>query len=234
MVYRWKQQTGYFEKLAHSIQGLQTINGRSGIWTHTTIPVIFPLVLFPLCYLSKGKNTADNRQIIGKFLHCATTWCDVSESHSVVSDSLQPHGLYNPWKSPSRNTGVGRLSLLQGIFQTHRLNPGLPHCRRILYQLSHKESPRILEWVAYPFSSRSSQSRNWTGVFCIAGGFFTSWVTRKAHDVMYSGTTKKFFFLPDCCSLQVVYQAMLFLSTPEMKRRGWVWKGSSPQEWWAR
>ena len=77
MVYRWRQQTGYFEKLAHSIQGLQTINGRSGIWTHTTIPVIFPLVLFPLCYLSKGKNTADIWQIIGKFLHCATTWCDM-------------------------------------------------------------------------------------------------------------------------------------------------------------
>ena len=120
-------------------------------------------------------------------------WCDVSESHSVVSDSLQPHGLYNPWNSPGQNTGVGSLSLLQGIFQTHRLNPGLPHCRRIFYQLSHKESPRILEWVAYPFSSRSSQSRNWTGVFCIAGGFFTSWATRKAHDAMYSGTKKNFF-----------------------------------------
>jgi len=36
------------------------------------------------------------------------------------------------------------------------INPGLPHCRQILYQLSHKGSPRILEWVASPFSSRSS------------------------------------------------------------------------------
>ena len=59
-----------------------------------------------------------------------------SESHSVVSDSLWPHGLYNPWTSPGRNSGVGSLSLLQGIFPTQGLNPGLPHCGRILYQLS--------------------------------------------------------------------------------------------------
>ena len=72
------------------------------------------------------------------------------ESRSVVSDSLQPHGLYNPWNSLSQNSGVGRCSLLQGIFPTQGLNPGLPHCRQILYQLSHKGSPRILEWIAFP------------------------------------------------------------------------------------
>ena len=61
-------------------------------------------------------------------------------------------------------------------------NPGagLPHGRRILYQLSQKGSPRILEWVAYPFSSTSSQLRNWTTVSCIAGRFFTNWAIRKA------------------------------------------------------
>ena len=68
-----------------------------------------------------------------------------SESHSVVSDSLWPHRLYNPWNSPGQNTGVGRFSLLQGIFPTQQSNPGLPHCRWILYQLSHKGSPRIPE-----------------------------------------------------------------------------------------
>jgi len=62
--------------------------------------------------------------------------------------------------------------LLQGIFPTQGLNPGLPHCRQILYQLSHKGSPGIPEWVAYPFSSRSSSLRNWTGVSCIVGRFF--------------------------------------------------------------
>ena len=51
-----------------------------------------------------------------------------------------------------QNTGVGSLSLLQGIFPTQGSNPCLLHCGQILYQLSHKGSPRILEWVAYPFS----------------------------------------------------------------------------------
>ena len=64
-----------------------------------------------------------------------------SESDSVMSDFLQPHELYSPWNSPGQNTGVGSLSLLQGIFPTQGLNPGLPHCRQILYQLSHKGSP---------------------------------------------------------------------------------------------
>ena len=103
-----------------------------------------------------------------------------SESHSVVSDSLQSHGLYSPWNSPGQHTGVGSCSLLQGIFPTQGSNPGLPNCRCILYQLSHKGSWRILEWVTYPFSSGSSRPRNQTGVSSIASGFFTSWTTREA------------------------------------------------------
>ena len=61
------------------------------------------------------------------------------------------------WNSPGQKTGVGSHSLLQGVFPTQGLNSGLPHCRKILYQLS----PRILKWVAYPFSSRSSWARGW-------------------------------------------------------------------------
>ena len=92
-----------------------------------------------------------------------------SESRSVVPNSLGPHGVYSPWHSPGQNTGVGSLSLFQGIFPTQGLNQGLPHCRWIFYQLSHKGSPRILEWVAYnTFSSGFSQPRNWTRVSCIA------------------------------------------------------------------
>ena len=48
------------------------------------------------------------------------------------------------------------------------LNPGFLHCRQILYQLTHQGSPRILEWVAYPFSSRSSQPRNQARVIPIS------------------------------------------------------------------
>ena len=88
--------------------------------------------------------------------------------------TLQPHGLYSSWNSPGQNTGVGSLSLLQGIFPTQGSKPGLPHCRKILYQLSHKGSPRILEWVAYPFSSGSSSG--------VELGFpaFISWSIREA------------------------------------------------------
>ena len=103
-----------------------------------------------------------------------------SESCSVVSNSLWPHGLYSPWNSLGQNTGVGSLSFLQGICLTQGLDPVLPHCRQILYQLSHKGSPKILEWVAYPFSRGSSQPRNWTGVSCIRGGLFTNWAIREA------------------------------------------------------
>ena len=106
-----------------------------------------------------------------------------SGSSSVVSDFLWPHELYSPWNSPGQNTGVGSLSLLQGICPNQGLNPGFPHDRGILYQLSHQGSPRILEWVAYPFSSGSSQPRNWTRVSCIAGRFFTNWAIKEAQEI---------------------------------------------------
>ena len=66
-----------------------------------------------------------------------------SKSCSVVSDSLRSHRLYSPWNSPGPNTGVGSLSLLQGIFPTQVLNPGLLHYRWTVYQLSHKGSPAV-------------------------------------------------------------------------------------------
>ena len=63
-----------------------------------------------------------------------------SESQSVVSDSLPPHGLYSPQNSPDQNPEVGSLSLLQGISSTQGSNPGLLHCRWILYQLATREA----------------------------------------------------------------------------------------------
>ena len=51
-----------------------------------------------------------------------------------------------------------------GSSQPRDRTQGLPHYGQILYQLSHKGSPRTLDWVAYPFSSGSSWPRNWTGV----------------------------------------------------------------------
>ena len=61
-----------------------------------------------------------------------------SESRSVtLCDPMD----YTVWNSPGQNSGVGSLSLLQGIFPTQGSNPSPPHCRQILYQLSHKGSP---------------------------------------------------------------------------------------------
>ena len=82
-----------------------------------------------------------HRILQAKVLEWAAIPFSKSESHSVVSDSLQPHGLHSPWNSPGQNTGVGDLSLLQGIFPVQGLNPRLSHCRWILYQLSHRGSP---------------------------------------------------------------------------------------------
>ena len=54
-----------------------------------------------------------------------------------------PMDIYSPWNSLGQTTGVGSLSLLQGIFPTQGSNTGLPHCRQILYQLSHQGSPYL-------------------------------------------------------------------------------------------
>ena len=86
---------------------------------------------------------------------------------------------------PGKNTGVGCYALLQGIFPTQGLIPGLQHCRQILYHLSHQGRPRILVWVDYTSSRGLSQPRNWTGVSCITGRFFTSWDTREARTKLY-------------------------------------------------
>ena len=89
---------------------------------------------------------------------------------------------------------MGSRSLLQGIFPTQGSNPGLLHCRKILYELSHKRSQRILEWVAYPFSRGASRPRNQTGVSCIAGRFFTpTELSGKPHTCQEPGTRIRVF-----------------------------------------
>jgi len=84
-----------------------------------------------------------------------------SESHSVVSDSLQPHGLYSPWNSPGQNTGVGSHSLLQGIFPTQGSNPGLLHCRQSLYCLSHQGRNVMLFCLLLPLERQLREGRDY-------------------------------------------------------------------------
>ena len=104
--------------------------------------------------------------------------------NNIVSDSLWPHGLQSmEFSRPEYWSGW--LSFLQGIFPTQGLNPGLPHCGRILYQLSHKGSPTILEWIVYLFSRGSSQPRYQTRVSYIAGGFFINWAIREAQVIIF-------------------------------------------------
>ena len=74
-----------------------------------------------------------------------TCTCE-SESRSVMSDSLPPHGLYSQWNSPGQNTGVCSLSLLQGIFPIQGLNSGLPHCKQISYSWSTRKVQEYWSW----------------------------------------------------------------------------------------
>ena len=130
------------------------------IITYSTFPVP---IGFPIASRLLPPQTHDNQRPVPVAL------CLRAQLNPTLCNPLDyiVHGI------PSQNTGVSSLSLLQGIFPTQGSNPDLPHCRQIFYQLSHKGSPRILEWVAYPFSSRYSQPRDQTGISCISGRFFT-------------------------------------------------------------
>ena len=117
----------------------------SGTWCEHNLAISFPH-LFPLFFRLQYCWCFH-------YPYCTLYYCFIwnnifehliyiyDKSHSVVSDSLWPHGLYSPWDSPGQNTEVGSLSLLQSIFSNRGSNPGLLHCRWILYQVSHKGNP---------------------------------------------------------------------------------------------
>ena len=141
-----------------------------------------------------------------------------------MSDSLQPHGLCSQWNSPGQNTGMGSHSLLQGIFPTQGSNLSLPHCRQILNQPSHTGSPRILEWVAYPFCSGSSWPRNQTWVFCIAGRFFTNWAIREAKVIRrgLKGCRKGGFVSMETNALPRRVKSSSFSRKKTQRSQGWM------------
>ena len=152
-----------------------------------------------------------------------------------MSESLRLRGLYSLWNS------VSSCFLLQGIFPTQGLNPDLPHCRQILYCLSHQErifrrpcngkdhiamsqaqvcsykgpiGPRILEWVAYPFSRGSFQLRNQTRVSCIAGGFFTSWATTHTYTLKEKKLRVPIHLVSTIVEIIHFYSCLYFLIFP--------------------
>ena len=104
---------------------------------------------------------------------------DKSESHSVVLNSLQLHGLYSPWNSLGKNTGVGSCSLLQGIFPTQGMNPGLPHCRWILYQLSYQGSQEKREKYKYEKENMKNTLENQREIFKYHERLFCTMLSNK-------------------------------------------------------
>ena len=120
------------------------------------------------------QNTGRNEDMCAKSLQlCPTPWSHV----------LWPTKLYYPWGPLCKNNEVSCHALLWGIFPNQGSNSGLLYSGKILYHLCHQGSPRILEWVVYPFSRGSSWPRNQTRVSCIAGGFFTSRAHKEAPEI---------------------------------------------------
>ena len=116
---------------------------------------------------------------------------------------------------------MGSLCLLQGIFPIQGLNPGLLHCRQILYQLSHKGSLRILEWVAYPFSGGPSQPRIERGSPALQADSLPTELSGKPE---VPGDTA--FFIWETCLEHEGITAKDFRSTRLEVGKVWPYKGS--------
>ena len=105
------------------------------------------------------------RSISRLYIYCHPAYLTQMQSTSCKMLSWINHSwnqdFLEKYQQPQigKNTRVGSCSLLQGVFPTQRPNTGLLQCRRILYHLNYQGSPRILQWVVYPFSRGSSQSR---------------------------------------------------------------------------
>ena len=122
------------------------------------IPFFFFILLFPPCFsfrlyfpfIYPHTHKSFSFKLYSVRLYLDKSVCIYSGVKAKVTQpclTLRPHGLYSPWHSPGQNTGVGSLSLLQGIFPAQGSNPGLSGCRQVLYQLSYQGGP-LLKRVA--------------------------------------------------------------------------------------
>ena len=142
-----------------------------GVCCHFLLQGIFPTQGTNLCLLHWQANSLS-------LSHLGSYVCYVL-SHSVMSSSLWPHGLYSlpgssvHGDSPGKNTRVNCHALLPGIFPTG-IEPKSPALQADSLPSEHQGSTWILEGVAYPFYRASSQPKDRTGVSCIAGRFFMS------------------------------------------------------------
>ena len=179
--------------------------------------------------------------------------CEKSESCSVVSDSLWPHGVYHPWNSPGQNTRVASLSLLQGIFPTQRSNPGLWHCRWILYQLTHKGSPWIWELNHKAECQRIDPCELW----CWRGLLRIPWTARRSNQSILKEVNPEYSLEGLMLKLKLQYFGQLMRRADSLEKtpmlgklkaggegdnRGWdgwmaspthwIWVWASSGSWW--
>ena len=140
-----------------------------------------------------------------------------SESRSVVSDSLWPHGVYCPWNSPGQNTTVASLSLLQGIFPTQRSNLGLWHCRWILYQLSHQGSPWIWELDHKAECQRIDPCELW----CWRGLLRIPWTARRSNQSILKEINPEYSLEGLMLKLNLQYFGHWMLT---LWKRPWCWE----------
>ena len=155
-----------------------------------------PLLTFPSAHtvseiLVEGKDRRLREKLglslLQKFPGYSDTLLITDENHCFNLSPPIPSPstpLYSPWNSPGQNTGVGNLSLHQGIFPTQGSNPGLLHCRQILYQLSHKGSPLScpnyfskppIIMALYCLSETSKQTRQSLAWLSRSGSRLLSW-----------------------------------------------------------
>ena len=145
-------------------------------------------------------------------IYCESWERRESESCSVLSTFCNPMD-FSPWNSPGQNTREGSLSLIQGVFPTQGSISGLLHCRQILYQLSHKGSPRILEWVAYPFSRGSSQPKELNQSLLHCG-----WIL---YQLSYQGCQREVMVCLIILSTDAYRPSLERLIKQKMKSKGW-------------
>ena len=122
-------------------------------------------------------------------------------SCSVVSNSLRPHGLsptrlLSPWNFPGNSTGVGCHFLLQGIFPSQGSNPSLPHCRQMLYCLSHIPTKIYLWWKSFPILKYLPKSK------ANSKGERERYNQLNAEFQKIAGRDKKAFFSEECQELE--------------------------------
>ena len=136
-----------------------------------------------------------------------------SESRSVRSDSLRPHGPYSPWNFLGQNSGVGSLSLLQRNLPKVGIKPSPPTLQADSSLAEPPGKPKNTGVYSCPFSSRSSWPRDRTGVSCTAGGSFANWAARGANETRRRA--------PHSCSSNFSYNC-LSMTKYTIHIRGWI------------